>query len=154
MRMPSRAASAVLAVLVVVLVGCAARPPHVAGPTPLADGLDGFLAAHPLPADAPARADLLLRGTSASWHVAQARHDEPPHRHPAHDLTVVVLRGRGTLHRPDAADVVLGAGDVAVVPRGAVHWFAPDGVTVALLVYAPPLDAPDMEPVDTREGRR
>jgi mannose-6-phosphate isomerase-like protein (cupin superfamily) len=150
MRMHVFAASGVLAAI---LAGCAPRPPRVAGPTPLAEGVDGFLAAHPLAA-APVRVDLLLRGTAASWHVVQARRDEPPHRHAAHDLTVVVLRGRGTLHRPGARDVVLDAGDVAVVPRGEIHWFAPDGVAVALVAYAPPLDAPDMEPVDMQEGRR
>jgi len=151
MRMRLLAASAVLSAA---LAGCASPAPRVAGPTPLADGLDAFLAAHPLAPDAAMRADVLVRSTSASWHVVQTRRDEPPHRHPAHDLTVVVLRGHGTLHRADAPDVVLQAGDVAVVPRGSVHWFAPDGVAVALLAYAPPLDAPDLEPVDTREGGR
>ena len=44
----------------------------------------------------------------------------------------------------------LGTGDVAVIPRGSVHHFARTGASpaVALVVFAPSLDAPDNVPVD------
>jgi quercetin dioxygenase-like cupin family protein len=39
----------------------------------------------------------------------------------------------------------LAAGDLAVLPRGAPHWFSNTGrdPAVALVVFTPPLDAPD-----------
>jgi len=126
-------------------VGCAARVPEVAI-GPLADGLDPFLAAHP-PADANIRADPVARTETASYHVVQVRDREMPHRHAAHDLTVFVLRGRGTLVL-EHARIPLRAGDAVLIPRGTAHWFVNEGRgrAVALAVFTPPLDAPDAVP--------
>jgi quercetin dioxygenase-like cupin family protein len=130
------------------LGGCAGRAPRVVLP-PLAGGLDAFLTAHP-PADGQAiRIDEVGRTASASYHVVQVRGSESPHRHAAHDLTILVLRGGGTLTL-DRATTRLAAGDAAVIPRGAVHWFAPRGPAVSLVAFTPPLDAPDTVPVDAR----
>lgn len=136
------------------LLGCASRGPRVAV-GPLDAGVDAFLAAHPRPADQEIRVDEVARTATASYHVVQMAGRESPHRHVAHDLTVIVLRGRGTLVR--GADVVpMTAGTIALVPRGTLHWFAREGrgAAVALVVFTPPLDEPDTVPatgVDSEE---
>ena len=88
---------------------------------------------------------------SASYHLVQVRGSERPHRHIAHDLTVFVLRGQGTLTLGEVRRA-LAAGDAAVIPRGAVHWFANGGraPALALVVFTPPLDAPDTVPAEAR----
>jgi|SRR5581483_4081088 len=138
-----------LALATTLLVACAARAPRVPFGA-LGDGLDPFLAAHQLGDGQAIRADEVGRTATASYHLVQARGAEHPHRHAVHDLTVVVLRGRGTLTLAGAG-VPLAAGDAAVVPRNTVHWFAPDsGRAIALVVFAPPLDAPDVVPAEVR----
>ncbi|HYY05510.1 MAG TPA: cupin domain-containing protein [Candidatus Limnocylindria bacterium] len=137
-------------VLALALAACAPRPPRVAVGE-LAAGLEDFLAAHPLAADQDIRADEVSRTASASYHLVQVRGSERPHRHAAHDLTVFVLRGRGTLALGEVRRA-LAAGDAAVIPRGAVHWFANGGraPALALVVFTPPLDAPDTVPAEAR----
>lgn len=130
---------------------CARRAaPIVAGVLP--GGLDGFLRAHHLAVGQPLRADEVARTATATWHVVQVATGESPHRHRAHDLTVLVLRGEGILTL-DGARIAMRAGDVAVVPRDRPHWFARRGAVpaVALVVFTPPLDAPDSVPVPGRE---
>jgi len=76
--------------------GCAGRrPATTVGAVP--EGLDAFLAAHPLAAGQPLRADEIARAPGASYHLVQVRGAESPHRHRAHDLAVFVLRGEGML---------------------------------------------------------
>ena len=136
-----------LALGLVLLAACTRRTPRTAVGA-LAPGLDGFVAAHPLASGQAIRIDEVGRTAGASFHLVQARGSETPHRHAAHDLTVVVLRGQGTLTL-EGARLVLAAGDVVVVPRGAAHWFANEGRpdALALVAIAPPLDAPDVVPV-------
>jgi len=106
---------------------------------------------HPLAEGQTIRADEVGRTASASYHLVQVRGSEPPHRHATHDLTVFVLRGRGTLTLGEARRA-LAAGDAAAIPRGAVHWFANEGRAPALafVVFTPPLDAPDTVPAEAR----
>jgi len=140
----------IAAVLAAGLAACAARAPRVAVGS-LAAGLDEFLATHPLAAGQAIRADEVGRTASASYHLVQVRGSESPHRHVAHDLTVFVLRGRGVLTLGEARRS-LAAGDAALIPRGAVHWFASEGraPALSLVVFAPPLDAPDTVPAEAR----
>src|SRR5512143_838933 len=145
MRTPARKR---MGMLVTLLAGCAAPRPAVVAPEALAPGVDAFLASHPVAAGAGVRADVVARSVAASWHVVQSRQPEPPHRHVAHDITVALLRGGGAMHVAGRPTVEVHPGDVTVVPRGLVHWFVPDGAAVALITYAPPLDAPDTERVD------
>ena len=135
--------------LAAVLHACASRAPRVAV-GPLGEGLDGFLAAHPLGPRQSIRADEVARTAEASYHLVQVRGREPPHLHATHDLAVFVLAGRGTLTL-HGARLALAAGDVALVPRGSPHWFATTGhgESVALVVFMPPLDAPYNVPVDS-----
>src|SRR5262245_13697890 len=116
----------------------------------LDEGLDAFLAAHRPAAGQEIRVDEVARTPSASYHLVQATGRERPHRHVAHDLTVVVLRGHGTL-TIDTARVTLTAGDAVLIRRGVPHWFANEGghsPAVALATFTPPLDAPDNQPVE------
>jgi mannose-6-phosphate isomerase-like protein (cupin superfamily) len=136
---------------------CSRRPtPVVAGAIP--EGLDVFLAAHPLAAGQPVRADEIGRSTAASWHIVQIARSETPHRHRLHDLSVFMLRGEGVLTL-DGRRIPLRAGDASLVARDHPHWFARGGSepAVTLAVFSPPLDAPDLVPepeVDSKEGRR
>ena len=140
-------------VLVILLAGalaCVRRAPRIDLP-PLAGGTDAFLAAHPLAAGQNIRVDEVGRTRSASYHLVQVRGGESPHRHETHDLSVVVLAGGGTLDL-GARRLPLDAGDVAVIPRGEVHWFTNRGRgnALALVVFSPPLDAPDSVPATGR----
>jgi mannose-6-phosphate isomerase-like protein (cupin superfamily) len=141
------------------LLGACARPPRtpaVLGGLP--DGLEAFLASHPLTPGQSLRADRIERSRAASWHVVQVQGAEKPHRHRTHDLTVLVLRGAGVLTL-DGQATPMRAGDAALVPRDRVHWFARSGdeTAVALAIFTPPLDAPDSvseSGVDTMGDRR
>ena len=145
--MRSLAAPALLATL---LTACAPHAVRVATPQGPID-LDQFLASHQLADEGGIRADQIGRTDAASYHVVQVLGSEKPHRHESHDLVVFVLRGHGVLTRP-AGRAPLQQGDAAVVPRGEPHWFASEGAfpAVSLVVFAPPLDAPDAVPVEER----
>jgi quercetin dioxygenase-like cupin family protein len=147
--MPSlRLAAAIVAALV--SSGCGPQLTRVSAPQGTLD-LDAFLAAHRLPDEGGIRVDQIGRAEGASYHVVQVLGSERPHRHLTHDLTVFVLRGRGVLTRGGRA-TPLESGDAAVVPRGEPHWFASAGAfpAVALVVFTPPLDAPDAVPLEER----
>jgi quercetin dioxygenase-like cupin family protein len=137
-----------LVLALALLAACAGRPPRLTV-GPLATSLDDFLAAHPLADGQEIRADEIGRTPGASYHVVQVGGGERPHRHLAHDLAVFVLRGRGALTVAEV-ETRLDAGDAALVPRGDAHWFVNRGRTpaVALVVFSPPLDAPDTVPVE------
>jgi mannose-6-phosphate isomerase-like protein (cupin superfamily) len=125
---------------------CARREPviHIGS---LVSGVDAFLRAHPLSPGQYLRADEMSRTATASYHLVQVRGRAQPHRHATHDLTVVVLRGHGVL-TVDGTQRALAPADAAIVPRGTVHWFANTGrdASVALVMFTPPLDAPDVVP--------
>jgi mannose-6-phosphate isomerase-like protein (cupin superfamily) len=135
--------------LAVLLAGCVGRGPR-GGLGALTTKLDAFLAAHPLAAPQALRIDRIDRTDTASYHVVQARGSEAPHRHETHDLSVLVLRGEGTLTL-DGVPLPLKAGDMIFIRHDRVHWFAATGgeVAVAIAIFTPPLDAPDGVPVDS-----
>lgn len=143
-----RVAAAVFAALV--SSACGPHVTRVSTPQGALD-LDAFLAAHRLPDEGGIRADQIGRIEGASYHVVQVLGSERPHRHLMHDLTVFVLRGHGVLTR-GGGPTPLDAGDAAVVPRGEPHFFASKGAfpAVALVVFTPPLDAPDAVPFEER----
>lgn len=142
--------------LALVAAGCARPAPRLMV-GPLATGTAPTLAALPLAPGQNLRADEITRTASASYHVVQIRRAETPHTHATHDLTVLVLRGAGTLTL-GTERLPMRAGDVALIPRGVVHWYANAGrgASVALVVFTPPLDGADIVPVaiDSSEGDR
>ena len=147
----------VMLVAMVAMLGCASPSVHVVTPSGIA-AVDELCRSHPIDAGANVRIDEIARSPSASIHLVQVRGGETPHRHAAHDLTVTMLRGEGTLRIADAVHTVH-AGDVTFVPRGVVHWFTRSGadIAVTLAVFSPPLDAPDTVPVgdvDSQAGAR
>jgi quercetin dioxygenase-like cupin family protein len=137
---------ALVAGLSLALQACAVRSPRVTIGA-LAEGLDAVLASRPLGATQNLRADEVARTDGASYHVVQVRGAEAPHTHATHDLTVLVLRGSGTLTIGERR-IPMRAGDATLIPRRTVHWFnnAGPAVAVALAVFTPPLDAPDSVP--------
>ena len=144
--MHSRRAVLILALLA--SSACGPQVTRVSAPQGAVD-VDAFLAAHRLPDGGGIRADQIGRAEGASYHLVQVLGNEHPHRHLSHDLTVFVLRGRGVLTRGGGA-TPLEAGDAAVVPRGEPHWFRSEGAfpAVSLVVFTPPLDAPDAVPYE------
>ena len=148
MRSSRRSPTLVLAVAL--LAACAPRRPQVAGSVP---DLDGFLTAHPLAPGEPLRADEVGRTASASYHIVQVVRGEEPHRHLVHDLTLVVLRGRGVLVIGSERFAVR-AGDAAVIPRATPHALVNEerAPAVTLAIFSPPLDAPDRAPAFDSSG--
>ena len=139
-------------VVAVACVGCAARTPRVTVGA-LDGGLDGFVAAHPRPPRA-IRVDEVARTAEASYHLVQAGKSESPHRHATHDLTVLVLRGRGRLVLGDRS-IPMAAVDAALIPRNVVHWFSPvGGDAAALAIFTPALEAPDVVPAGDVDSER
>ena len=85
----------------------------------------------------------------ATFRLLRTSVAEQPHVHDDHDLTVVILRGRGVLtvagREHDA-----GPGDILHIGRGLPHWFRPDPAepVIALAIFSPRLDTPDTRPID------
>jgi mannose-6-phosphate isomerase-like protein (cupin superfamily) len=103
-----------------------------------------------LTAGLPAASPGVRRGpwgdaTDESLFLMDSAAAEEPHVHQRHDVTVVLLSGRGALvvegRRHD-----MRAGDVAHIGRGKVHAFAPSGRASALAIFTPRLEASDSVP--------
>lgn len=136
------------AALLGLAIGCAPAPSPVHLVTREAGtALEDLLRARPLAPGANLRIDEVARTTTSSMHLVQVNGGETPHRHAAHDLTVAVLRGEGTLTL-DGVRHPMSAGDVVVIPRGVTHYFVRSGrsLAVSLAIFAPPLDGPDVVP--------
>ena len=73
---------------------------------------------------------------------------EQPHYHKEHDLTFVVLEGKGTLQL-DGKTYRLSAGDVGFIPRGKVHYYTNESVvSVLLATFSPRYDGKDSVKVE------
>ncbi|RUM32982.1 MAG: cupin domain-containing protein [Aquifex sp.] len=71
------------------------------------------------------------------------RTSEKPHYHAEHDLTFVVVKGRGELFL-DGKVEELKEGDVAFIPKKAVHFYKNTGeISVLLAVFSPKYDGKD-----------
>jgi len=68
---------------------------------------------------------------------------EEPHYHAAHELTVVLLKGKGYLYL-DGRKELLKEGDAAFIPRKAVHYYENDAeLSVLLATFVPSYDGSD-----------
>lgn len=81
----------------------------------------------------------LQRGAHSAHVLVQVRDREPVHYHADSDITVLMLRGTGTMH-VGAQALATRAGDTVFIPRGVVHYFVNESTTpaAALVTYSPP----------------
>jgi len=116
--------------------------------------LDEILAEKPLSPDQNIRVVTLGRGKEMSHHLVQIRDREAPHLHKIHDLTVVVLKGKGYLIL-EQKRIELIRGNILFIPRGSVHYFVNtfSEPSVALAVFSPVFDGKDSIPVGKTSPR-
>ena len=136
------------------LVGAA--PPEPTAPVldallangPIVQPLVKLLADHPLAEGNDFQVIELGRDANSSHHLAWIKDREQPHRHDAHDLFVVILRGHGTMRIGSDIQPV-GEGSILYVPRGTPHAFVnlSNEPAAAYAVYVPPYDGKDRVPV-------
>lgn len=91
----------------------------------------------------------LFENADHTINVIQTRGAVPLHYHAEHDELVVILEGTGTFTVEGQTRVVK-AGDVQVIPRGAVHSYVHEGpgVTVVVSTFSPKFDPKDRIMVD------
>lgn len=130
------------------LTGCGARarPPAFVLPG-VADAVPVTLAADPGPPGADIHAHPVTAGANASVALVTIRDREALHTHARYDLTVLLVRGEGTLWL-DGVARPMRAGDGAFIPRGTPHRFVNTGrrPAAAVVVFAPPFAGPDQVP--------
>ena len=145
--------NALLSILFIHAVACTPHPRFYLqyGDQLTESDLGKVLADNPLPADRNIKVTTLGQGKGVSHHVVQIRDREVPHIHKEHDLTVVVLKGKGYLML-GTKRVELAKGDVLFIPRGTVHYFVNtfDQPSVALAAFSPPFDGKDTIAVEMR----
>jgi mannose-6-phosphate isomerase-like protein (cupin superfamily) len=111
--------------------------------------LVSLLADYPLEKGKDFQVSEVGRDASSSHHLVWIVDRETPHRHDAHDLFVVVLRGHGTM-RIGAEARAVGEGSIFYVPRGTPHAFTnlSGAPAAAYAIYVPPFDGKDRVPVE------
>jgi len=131
---------AIATVVAACTLGCARPMPRLFWE---AEGGGRTAAAHEVASDLPQVAPGVRSGrwgdtADASFQLLDAEAAERPHVHDTHDLTVVVLKGSGTLFVDDRQHS-LAAGDVVHIGRGRKHHFHPHGSVTGLAIYTPRL---------------
>jgi mannose-6-phosphate isomerase-like protein (cupin superfamily) len=129
----------VLAVLSPLALGADWIGPTADGKSSRARDLAAELAAHPLARNENIRPLPLARGEHTSHLLVQIRDREPVHYHADSDISVLMLRGSGTIHIGEQR-LPAKAGDVMFIPRGVVHYFINEAKepAAALVIYSPP----------------
>ena len=146
-----RHAGAMRLTLAIVLVGvaaCAARPEPTlvwegsgaARVESLSRAVDGLP-----PATGGVRRGPWGDSENATMQLLETVEAEQPHVHALHDLTVVLLAGRGTVV-VEGRRHELRAGDVLHIGRGRVHALEPAGRVIGVAIFTPRLEAPDYVP--------
>lgn len=115
----------------------------------LSQPLAELLAAHPLEAGKTFQVSEIGRDANSSHHLVWIVDREQPHRHDAHDLFVVMLRGSGTM-RIGGETRPVGEGSLIYVPRATPHAFTnqSSAPAAAYAIYFPPFDGKDRVPVE------
>jgi len=108
-----------------------------------------IVAQNPLGAEEKARVTKAFESADHTLNVIQTRGAVPAHYHADHDELVVILDGGGTFTIEGKTREVK-AGDVQVIPRGAVHSYVHQGpgTTVVLSTFSPRFDPKDRIMVD------
>lgn len=107
---------------------------------PAVHDLDRLLTEQPLGANENIKVIPVTRTAHSAHLLVQVRDREPLHYHADSDITVFLLRGRGSL-QIDTITRPVTAGDVLHIPRGRVHAYIngnPLEPGVAFVVYSPP----------------
>ncbi len=109
-----------------------------------ARSLERMLAEEPLAAGENIRARTLFENARTRHVLVQVRDREPLHYHADSDISVLVLRGRGTIRVADRS-LPARSGDMLFIPRGVVHAYINDGpdAGAALVIYSPAPGAAD-----------
>ncbi len=89
----------------------------------------------------------------ATMQLLETDRPEDPHVHERHDLTVVLLEGRGTVI-VEGRRHPMRAGDVVHVGRGAVHALQPEGKVIGLAIFTPRLERADYRPRPMPEAEK
>lgn len=128
-------------------VGCSHQPRLLLPSPPRADEVGAVLRGTRLTPGEGIRVTPLSRSEHMSMSLVQISDREQPHVHTRYDVSVLLVRGRGTLYL-DGQPLPLGEGDAAFVPKGTPHFFVNQGSepAAALVTFAPPFDAPDQQP--------
>lgn len=97
------------------------------------------------------KAVLIHKTEDVSIHLIQIRFKEKPHVHKTHDLIVSLNKGKGVLHIGEKV-IMMSEGDIAFIPRDAVHYFenSGDDVAVGLGIFIPSYNGKDMAVVNER----
>lgn len=116
--------------------------------------LEQLLSANPLSPGQNIRVTTLGKGKEVSHHLVQIRDREKPHVHRSHDLTVLMLKGKGYLML-EQKQIELRKGDVLFIPQGSVHYFVNtfSEPSVGLAVFSPVFDGKDAIPVEKTSTR-
>jgi mannose-6-phosphate isomerase-like protein (cupin superfamily) len=107
--------------------------------TVTARSIDALLREQPIAAGENIKPLPLFRNERTSHLLVQIRDREPVHYHADSDISVLMLRGNGTIHVGEQK-LPAKAGDVLLIPRGVVHYFVNAGKesAAALVIYSPP----------------
>jgi len=127
---------------------CAGSPRLLVHDPPRAIGVEELVQGAPLPSGENIRPTELRRSQDMSVHLVRIRSREQPHVHIRYDLVVVLMQGEGTLWLA-GKPLQMHPGDVAVIPKNTPHFFVNGGAepASALVVFTPPFDGPDQQPV-------
>jgi mannose-6-phosphate isomerase-like protein (cupin superfamily) len=85
-----------------------------------------------------------LGSTDLTTHIlVLIRTQEPPHYHKDHDLTVILLKGKGEIYL-EGKRMNMREGDSVFIPKGAVHYYTNTALVSALLaIFTPSYDGKD-----------
>ncbi|MDH3975479.1 MAG: cupin domain-containing protein [Deltaproteobacteria bacterium] len=95
----------------------------------------------------------LFKNEDSSHYIIQINGRERPHIHEEHDLTVIVKKGKGTLHLGEEK-LSMKAGDIAFIPRGTVHYFVNEKKhcpAVSYVIFSPSYHGKDKKMVNEVE---
>lgn len=99
---------------------------------------------NPLGADEKTKLLPLFENADHTVNLIQTRGTVPAHHHVEHDEMVMVLEGKGTF-TIEGQNREVAAGDILIIPRGAVHTYTHqgEGMTAVVSVFSPKFDPKD-----------
>ncbi|MDI1435526.1 cupin domain-containing protein [Polyangium sorediatum] len=130
----------------------AAAPPHADRNAFFMGNAREIVEKTPIGPDEKTKLVPLFENADHTVNVIQTRGTVPLHYHADHDELVVILEGSGTFSVEGQSRVVK-AGDVQVIPRGAVHSYVHEGpgVTVVVSTFSSKFDPKDRIMVDAKK---